>query len=154
VKTVIAMLAAVAVAAMSTASAGWADTTPAPAPWAATQAPGPRPTIPNPSPNWTRQATGADLAQYYPDRAQRMEKEGDAIIRCTATLEGSLADCQVVSESPKGYGFGDATVKVARFFRVKPMMRDGYPVESLITIPLRWRLAHTAPAAVPPATQP
>jgi TonB family protein len=117
---------------------------------------GPRPTISNPNPMWTQRPAGSDLAQYYPDRAQRLEKEGSATVECRLTATGFVTNCLVVSENPLGYAFGDATIKVARFFHAEPLMRDGKPIESLVTIPIHWTLGRSRPLPlpIPPATQP
>jgi len=92
------------------------------------------------SPDWVRQPNGDDLAQYYPDRAQRLEKTGGASIQCTVTTSGSLSGCRVLSETPAGFGFGEATLKVARLFRMKPAMQGGQAVQGIVTIPLVWQL--------------
>jgi protein TonB len=91
------------------------------------------------------------LADLYPERAQRMSVEGDASIRCVVTTEGLLTSCVVVSERPTGYGFGEATVRASSRWRVKPAMRNGVPVEGVVTIPIRWRLGHDKPPVAPPA---
>jgi protein TonB len=112
-------------------------------PWTAPAAPPPAtPSPPNP------------LADLYPERAQRMEVEGDVAIRCVVTTTGMLSSCVVVHESPVGFGFGDATLRASHSWRLKPAVRDGVPVEGVVTIPIRWRLGHDKPPAAPPAPQP
>jgi protein TonB len=92
-------------------------------------------------------------ADLYPERAQRMAVEGDASVRCMVTTEGLLTLCVIVSERPIGFGFGEATLRAARNLRMKPAMRDGVPVEGVVTIPMGWRLGHGKPPAAPPASQ-
>ena len=55
-----------------------------------------------------------DPAHYYPDRAQRMEKGGSALLSCTADRQGALSDCVLLSEAPEGWDFGAAALKMAR----------------------------------------
>src|SRR5579871_3779862 len=63
----------------------------------------------------------ADIfAHYYPDRAQRLMKEGMATLKCHITAEGALKDCRIAEESPLGFGFGAATVKMSAYFQLKP----------------------------------
>jgi hypothetical protein len=45
-----------------------------------------------------------------------------------------------VSETPEGYGFGDATIKASHRWKLRPATRNGQPVEGVITIPLKWQL--------------
>ena len=90
----------------------------------------------------TQQPDNDDLQQYYPEEDLRNEKGGSASMNCTVTVRGTLTNCQVVSATPPE--FGPATLKTARFFRVKPASRDGKPVEGSITIPLRWQTGGSA----------
>jgi protein TonB len=66
--------------------------------------------------------------------------EGAATVGCVVQPDGALTDCQVISETPQGYGFGAAAVKAAARFRMRPATRDGEPVVGRVTIPLKWRL--------------
>jgi protein TonB len=81
------------------------------------------------------------VARFYPERAQRLEVEGRATISCSVTAKGTVTDCSVVSEEPADAGFGDAALKMARLFKMKPQTRDGAPVEGAsVRIPLSFRL--------------
>jgi protein TonB len=86
---------------------------------------------------------GDDMAQFYPDRAQRMEKGGKASIHCVVTVKGTLTGCTVVpgSEDPPGWDFGQQSLKLAHLFKVRPATVNGKPVEASITVPIRWELA-------------
>ena len=44
---------------------------------------------------WRAQPPADIAARYYPDRAQRMEVSGRAVLDCRLTLEGKLQDCNV-----------------------------------------------------------
>jgi protein TonB len=46
-----------------------------------------------------------------------------------------------VSEDPADYGFGDAALKIAKTFKMKPQTKDGAPVDGgQVRIPIRWVL--------------
>lgn len=49
---------------------------------------------------------------YYPERAADDEVEGSAIIECQWGSNGTIEDCLVDAESPSGYGFGAAAMKM------------------------------------------
>lgn len=92
-------------------------------------------------PDWSRKPNGDDMARYYPDRAQRLEIEGKATIRCTVTAKGLLQGCEVLSESPADAGFGDAALKLSKLFKMKPKTQDGAPVDGgEVTIPIVFNL--------------
>jgi hypothetical protein len=99
-------------------------------------------------PVWAALPNGDALAQYFPERAQRMGVSGRAAMKCLAGEDGALNFCQIVAESPPGFGFGSATLKVAPFFRLGAADRDGVSVAGRqITIPLRWTTPRPSPGA-------
>jgi|GEM_PF-1641509 len=57
---------------------------------------------------------GAIPAQYYPERAHIDGVEGTVVVECVSDGRGAVRDCSVVSETPRGYGFGAAAVNLFR----------------------------------------
>jgi protein TonB len=123
---------------------------PPPPPLALPPAPKPPPPPPPPAPphipritnpDWTSRPNGDDLANYYPDRAQRMNQNGHASMTCTVTATGSLSGCSVSAEDPPDFGFGAAALKMAHLFKMRPKTEDGSPVGgAVVTVPIRFEV--------------
>lgn len=109
-------------------------------------------------PEWLSIPSGDDMAKVYPDLAQRMNLAGRASIKCIIDTDGSLQDCQVVKESPAGFGFGAAALRLSAYFKMKPPQRDGRPIKGVLTLPIRFELAGQtiipADKEPPPPTSP
>lgn len=90
--------------------------------------------------DWVRRPTGKDLEQYYPPVAKLAEVGGTATLTCKVTGEGLLERCTVVGEQPGGMGFGEAGLKLAPLFQMKPTARDGKSsvAGANVTIPIRF----------------
>jgi TonB family protein len=61
--------------------------------------------------------------RYFPDRSQRAGIGGQAVIDCVVSADGRLNACIVVSESPPGWDFKEAALRMARdgWITVEPM---------------------------------
>jgi len=71
-------------------------------------------------------------------------REGYADLRCTVSITGTMTNCSVPAENPKGYGFGAAALKMSSIFKVKPRTSDGRSVQgSTWTTRIRFRLDKT-----------
>lgn len=92
-------------------------------------------------PDWIRKPNFAQMQRVFPERAIRMGVAGQATLACIVAANGSVGGCQVVSEDPGDYGFGKAAIRLQPYFRMKPAMVDGKPVDgAVVKIPVRFDL--------------
>jgi protein TonB len=70
-----------------------------------------------------------NLEIYYPGRARDRGVEGVVQLDCVVQVDGRL-NCTIVSETPGGWQFGNAALRMARDHRMAPAARDGVPVEA------------------------
>ncbi len=93
------------------------------------------------NPTWLSQPDAAAMSRFYPPGAAASGIEGMASIHCVVTINGTLSNCTVASETPPRQGFGNAAKHLAPYFRMKPKTVDGQPVEGAeVTIPIRFRM--------------
>lgn len=91
---------------------------------------------------WAARPSAADMSALYPPAARDAGVEGLVVISCIATAEGKLSACEAVVEKPAGMGFGEASLKLAEFFRLEPADARGKPIEGAsIRLPIRWKPA-------------
>ena len=89
--------------------------------------------------------SAAEMARLYPAGALRRRATGRAVIRCRVSTEGLLSHCEVISATAPE--FGAASLQVSQLMRASPAMRDGRPVEGMLTLPVVWTLAGATPAS-------
>ena len=94
------------------------------------------PTITNP--DWVRKPTGEALMRAYPDRALQADVGGRATLNCLVQPNGRVADCNLMAETPGGYGFGRAAQDLTRHFQLNPRTVDGAAVGSRVNIGIRF----------------
>ena len=86
-------------------------------------------------PGYEQMPTSADMAKFYPEKALDVGKEGGAVLRCSVRKDRSLTNCALSSETPEGFGFGEAALQLSKLFRMKTGAKPG----SHVTIPIQFQ---------------
>jgi protein TonB len=98
----------------------------------------PAPVITNPV--WLSRPGAREFERYYPPRALERGREGRVTLDCIVGANGAIA-CAVARETPEGWGFGAAALKIAPSFRLAPRMEDGRATEGgTVRVDLAFRL--------------
>lgn len=92
-------------------------------------------------PEWVKRPSAEEFASLYPKPASRENVEGLAVMECTVDAAGQMTLCRILDESPLGFGFGEAALKMAKSFRMRPLTKGGNSsAGGVIRIPIRFRL--------------
>lgn len=87
---------------------------------------------------WVRRPTGMDVLEVFPPRAVRARKfSGKVVMTCAVMKTGDLENCSILQEIPENSGFGAASLKLAKKFRLATKTNDGRPTEGgRVAIPI------------------
>ncbi|MCX7586930.1 TonB family protein [Phenylobacterium sp. 58.2.17] len=107
-------------------------------------------------PEWSEEPSPKARWGAYPGVGKVLAIGGYAVLKCRVDDMGLLAGCQVVVDSPKGLGFGDAALSLAPAYRLAPSLMAqgaaGEPILVFSPFPVL-RLPDAASAARLPLTQ-
>jgi len=91
-------------------------------------------------PDWLRRPTPGQSAYVYPVKALMARMDGRVVLSCTAEPTGKLTDCEVIEETPSGYGFGAAALRLKSDMRMMPALKNGKPVAAPVRVPLDFHI--------------
>ncbi len=78
-------------------------------------------------PRWLTRPTFLDFARHYPRQALEEGIRGRAVLRCQVGDRGQLSGCSTISETPAGFGFGAAALRLSRIFTMSDVDTEGQP---------------------------
>jgi len=89
------------------------------------------------APHWIIKPTFSQMELHNPPQAAVERISGTAILACRVDSHQRAHHCRVVSETPRGYGFGRAALATVRMGRMSPVKRNGIPLyEAWVRIPV------------------
>ena len=100
----------------------------------------PIPVTGNHEPDWKRKPTLEQMAAFYPVEALKARVTGLALLSCKVEINGLVSECNIISETPNGYGFGNAALKVVRISEFIPKIVNGVATPGLIRVPMNFQI--------------
>ncbi|MDO8295280.1 MAG: TonB family protein [Caulobacter sp.] len=89
--------------------------------------------------DWLRRPTPAQLADAWPAAARAAGTTGKVLMNCLLAYDGGLKDCQVISETPPGMGFGAAALSLAGAYQLTPVVDGQSATDGRIVISVRFQ---------------
>lgn len=78
---------------------------------------------------WAYVPKPAELGRFHPPAAAKAGIGGTAVLTCQVRLNLRAHNCQVLGESPQGYGFGRAALNMESIFRIRPVKVNRKPID-------------------------
>ncbi len=79
---------------------------------------------------WARQVSWEQIYAVHPARAHAANVSGKAVLTCVAARTGKLRSCRVTSETPSGWSFGRAALRLVPDLRVAPRRQNGVVIDN------------------------
>lgn len=95
-------------------------------------------------PVWTSRPSAQEIAALRPKAASGFKLSAVAGLWCVAQADGSVSQCQVDWQDPRGMGFGEAALKAAPLFRMETSDRHGLVEGRPVQVQLTWPRADEA----------
>ncbi|KQV55142.1 MULTISPECIES: TonB family protein [unclassified Caulobacter] len=90
-------------------------------------------------PPWNRVPTQAEINAAWP-KAAAGAPSGQAALRCDLVKTGQLRSCDVISENPRGKGFGKAALELSKLFQIPVNPSEAKTVRDYqVDLPFRFR---------------
>lgn len=78
--------------------------------------------------SWVRELTAAEKRSVYPREGLRRRVDGRVELSCVMRAGNRVSNCRILSERPRGLGFGSAAIETSRLRGVRPPRVNGQPL--------------------------
>ena len=72
-------------------------------------------------PKWIHAPSSSDMVDLYPPFEFKQQKNGKAMMDCAVAEDGKLENCRILQEEPAGRGYGQASLKLSKIYRMTPL---------------------------------
>lgn len=96
---------------------------------------------------WIREPSIDEIRRYLPASALARSVLVSVKLGCIVPTPGKPKRCWIISESPRGFGFGHAAVEMSRQFRIRPVFVNDAAMDMPVLVPILFRVS---PRSSPP----
>ena len=89
--------------------------------------------------DWTWKLPDAQIISVWPEAAFRARIDGHVVLDCLVDAHGLAEDCGVVSEKPKGQGFGKAALLLRTSFKLRPIQGANGPITARRNVSINFK---------------
>ncbi len=72
-------------------------------------------------PKWLHTPSGTDMIDLFPPFEYKQQRNGKAMMDCAVADDGKLENCRILQEDPPGHGYGAASLKLSKIYRMTPL---------------------------------
>ncbi|WP_210357164.1 energy transducer TonB [Sphingomonas beigongshangi] len=94
---------------------------------------------------WIRIPPADAMAAAWPRAAIKNRVGGHVELGCYVPRPGTPRRCWLLSETPKGMGFGTSALTLWRLFRIRPARRNDAPLDMPVIVPVEFTVPVTPP---------
>jgi protein TonB len=98
---------------------------------------------------WIHMPDFQEMLGYWPAGSWDRGIGGSVELACIVPKPGKPKRCWIISEHPRGIGFGRAALAMSRIFRIKPVLRNDDVLDLPVIVPVVFNIAPIPKAAAP-----
>jgi TonB family protein len=88
--------------------------------------------------DWIESPNRTQVIGAIPFLARPLKLAGEVKLRCGVSVIGSLSGCKAIYETPKGFGFSDAAIRLSSYYRAQPLPPDLAPKSPTVDLVVRF----------------
>lgn len=98
---------------------------------------------------WIHTPSFQEMLGYWPAGSRERRIGGSVELACIVPKPGKPKRCWILSELPRGVGFGRAALAMSSIFRIKPVLRNDDVLDMPVIVPIVFKLPPISKGTAP-----